>query len=111
MVALGIDESALGVSIRNVRSSFESSFNHFTDGILSNSAPPAVIGFEPIGKLLGAFARIACGAASGDVFAINHSGIVYDVFPCRRGLSGLFGRPKFNATVNAVPVPILDLSF
>jgi len=39
-----------------------------------------------------------------------YSGVVYDVFPCRHGLSGLFGWSKFNATVNAVPVAILDLS-
>lgn len=91
MVALGIGENRLGALIRNVRLSRKSSFNHFSDCTLSDSARPAVIGFEPIGKLLGAFARIAGGAASGDVFAINYSGVVYDVFPCCRGLSGLFG--------------------
>jgi len=91
MVALGIGESRLGALIRNVRLSCKSSFHHFSNCIFSNSAPPAIIGFEPIGKLLCAFARIAGGAASGDVVAINYSAVVYDVFPCGHGPSGLFG--------------------
>src|SRR3989442_1040506 len=91
MVALGIGESRLGTFVTNVRLNYKSSLYHFSDCTLRDSAPFAVIGFEPVGKLLGAFARIAREAASGNVFPINYSRVVYDVFPCRYRLSRLFG--------------------
>src|SRR5437867_1790056 len=91
MVALGIGESRLGTLVRNVRLNHENSFSYFSDSIFSNSALLAVVGFEPIGKLLSAFARIARNAASGNVFAINYSRVIYDVFPCRYRLPGLVG--------------------
>ena len=91
MVALGIEESRLGTFVRSSRLNYKSSLYHFSDRILGNSALLAVIGFEPIGKIPGAFARIAREAASGNVFQIDYSRVVHDVLPRRYRLPGLFG--------------------
>lgn len=49
----------LVTTARNTWQINKSLFCHFSDCILGDSAFHAIIGFEPIGKLLGAFARIA----------------------------------------------------
>jgi hypothetical protein len=56
---------------------------HFGDRIFGDPKFLAIIGFKPIGKLLGAFAGIAREAASGNVFAAYNSCVINDVFPCR----------------------------
>ena len=81
----------LGTVARNIRLDNKSPPYHFSDSILGDPAFLAIIGFEPIEKLLGAFARIAREAASGDVFPIDYSRVVNDVFPRCYLFSSLFG--------------------
>jgi hypothetical protein len=66
-----------------VRLDYQSALYDVSDCISCDSALSAVVGFEPIGKFLGALARIARHAASGDIFSVNYSRVVNDVFPRR----------------------------
>ena len=102
MVALGICEGRLGVH--------KSSSHYFRNCISCNTAIPAVVGLEPTGKLFRTFARVACETTPGNVFTINYSRVVHNVFPGCGGLSVMFKQSEFNATVNATCVTILDLT-
>jgi len=67
---------------------------YFSHCVLCDSEPLAIIRFEPIGQLLGSFARIAREAASGDVLPIDYSRVVNNVLPCCNRLFGFFGCPN-----------------
>lgn len=84
-------QSRLDTFVGNARLDYQSSLYDISDCISRDSALSAVVGFEPIGKFLSAFARFARNAASGDVFSVNYSRVVYDVLPCRYRFSRLFG--------------------
>ena len=82
-------QSRLGTCVGNVRLDYHSSLYDISDCISRDSALSGVVGFEPIGKFLSALARIARKAASRDVFSINYSRIVIDLFPGRYRFSRL----------------------
>jgi hypothetical protein len=106
-----MSEGRLSALARKVRLNDEGSFNYFGDCISGDPAYPAVVGLEPIAEPLSAFARIACGAASSNVFTSDDTGVVYDVLPCRDRPSAVSRGPELNPTINTVRIAILDLLF
>jgi hypothetical protein len=89
-------------------------FHYFRNGVLVDSTLLAVIRLNPIGKVLGSFARIAREAASGDVFPIDYSRIVNDVLPRRDIPPGAMWRHllgHLDATIDASLISFLHFLF
>src|SRR5262245_48186899 len=78
--------------------------------LASDAASHAVLGPKPISNAIGAFARIACDAASRDVLRRNDARIVDDVLPRRSVAPMPRSRRKLHPAVDAAAVALDHLA-
>src|SRR5205807_9913291 len=94
--------------LAGARRNAERLLHDFRNSVFRDAVRSAVARLDPFGEQLGAFARITCSTASGDVLTSHDSRIIDDVFPRGAGLVGATSRTPLrhlDPAINAHPVP------